>query len=96
LTTNEKKEIVKKELTDLFINKYDFFTDIINKINDILKKYNVNYKYDYNTYCKDYLNKCLHLIDDEPNIDINDKFFLVYGVISALIINDKNEKILNG
>jgi hypothetical protein len=95
LTINEKKEFVKNELTNLFIDKYDFFTEIINKLNDILNKYNVDYKYDYNSFCKDYLNKCEYLIDNEPDINVHDNFFLVYGVISALIINDKNEKILN-
>jgi len=95
MTVNEKKKLVKNELSTLFVNKYEFFTNIINKLNEILKKYNVDYEYDYNTYCTDYLNKCMSVIDDNPDIDINENFYLVYGIISALIVNDKNESILN-
>jgi hypothetical protein len=86
----EKKKNISNKLSNLFVEKYDFFKDIIEKINNIFDKYNIDFQYDYNTFCKEYIDKCILIIDDNPDIDLeNNDYFIVYGVISASMIIDK-------
>ena len=93
MTSDEKKNMITKRLSEIFVEKYDFFKDTIDKLNVIFIKYNVDFQYDYNTFCKEYIEKCNAIIDKDPEIDLmNDKYFLVYGIISASMVNDKNKK----
>jgi len=93
MTVDEKKNMITNRLSEIFVEKYDFFKDTIDKLNDVFIKYNVDFQYDYNTFCKEYIKKCKAVIDKDPEIDLmNDKYFLVYGIISASMVNDKNKK----
>lgn len=96
MTIEDKKIQITNKLSDTFVEKYDFFKETIDKINNIFKKYNIDYKYDYNTFCKEYIEKCNEIIDNNPEIDLtDDKYFLVYGVISASMITDKEKYLKN-
>jgi len=93
MTIDEKKDMIKSRLSTVFVEKYDFFKETINKLNELFVKYDVEYQYDYNTYCKEYIEKCLDIIEKDPTINLmDDKYFLVYGIISASMVNDKNKK----
>lgn len=93
MNIDNKKKNIEEELSYVFVEKYDFFKDIINKINNIFKKYDINYQYTYNNFCIEYINKCKEIIDNNPDIDLdNDNYFLIYGIISASMVYDK-EKI---
>jgi len=92
MTDNEKKELINLSLSNVFVEKYDFFKDTIKKLNEIFIKYEVNFQYDYNTFCKEYIEKCMNIIDNDPSIDLtSDKYFLVYGIISSSMVSDKNK-----
>jgi len=89
-----KKEEISKYLSDIFVNDYEYFSDVIIRINKIFKKYNINYQYDYNTYCKDYIKKCHEMIDNEPNIDfINTNNYLLYTIVTSSIVDDIRKNI---
>lgn len=93
MTVEEKKEQISDNLAIVFVEKYDFFKETIGKLNEVFKKYDIDFQYDYNTFCREYIDKCKSIIDKNPDIDLtNDKYFLVYGVISASMVSDK-EKI---
>jgi len=93
MTIEEKKDLVTRQLSIVFVDKYDFFKDTINKLNEVFVKYDVDFQYGYNTYCQEYIEKCKTMIDKDPDIDIiDDKYYLVYGIISASMVSDKNKK----
>lgn len=93
MTFEEKKDMIESRLSTIFVEKYDFFKETIEKLNEIFVKYDVDFQYDYNTYCQEYIVKCISIIKKDPEIDImDDKYFLVYGIISASMVNDKNKK----
>jgi len=93
MTVDEKKNMITNRLSEIFVEKYDFFKDTIDKLNDVFIKYNVDFQYDYNTFCKEYIDKCLSVIDHNPDIDLlSDKYFLVYGIVSASMVSDKQKK----
>jgi len=93
MTIDEKKDMIQSRLSTVFVEKYDFFKETIDKLNELFVKYNVEFQYDYNTYCQEYIEKCISIIEKDPSIDLmNDKYFLVYGIISASMVNDKNKK----
>jgi len=93
MTTKEKKKKVSDNLSIIFVEKYDFFKEIIIKLNKIFDKHNIDFQYDYNTFCKEYIDKCLSVIDHNPDIDLlSDKYFLVYGIVSASMVSDKQKK----
>lgn len=90
MTIDEKKKDIEIKLSEIFVEKYDFFKDTINKINELFKKYDIDFQYDYNSFCKEYINKCKDVIDENPDIDLtNNKYFLIYGIISASMVSDK-------
>jgi phosphoenolpyruvate carboxylase len=90
MTIDEKKKDIEIKLSEIFVEKYDFFKDTINKINELFKKYDIDFQYDYNSFCKEYINKCKNVIDENPDIDLtSNKYFLIYGIISASMISDK-------
>jgi len=90
MTIDEKKKDIEIKLSEIFVEKYDFFKDTINKINELFKKYDIDFQYDYNSFCKEYINKCKNVIDENPDIDLtSNKYFLIYGIISASMVSDK-------
>lgn len=92
MTLEEKKKEISNRLSETFVEKYDFFKETIDKINEIFDKYNIDFRYDYNTFCREYIQKCKDVIDKNPEIDLtSDKYFLVYGVISASMVTDKEK-----
>jgi len=93
MTSDEKKKLISDKLSEIFVDKYDFFKDTIDKLNKIFNKYGVDFQYDYNTFCKEYIDKCKSIIDERPDIDLmSDKYFLVYGIITASMVEDKRKK----
>jgi len=90
---NDKKKQVMELLNLAFVDNYEFFRDTIDKINLLFKKYKIDYKYDYNSFCREYIQKCMIVIDENPDIDISDnKYFLVYGAIAASMVYDKEQE----
>jgi hypothetical protein len=89
MTIDDKKIYVVDLLSNKFIDDYDFFMDIVNKLNDILKKYNINYEYDYNTFCRNYIDKCVDILDENQDLDVKQNdYYLSYGIIIALMVGD--------
>jgi hypothetical protein len=89
MTIDDKKTYVVDLLSNKFIDDYDFFIDIVNKLNDILKKYNINYEYDYNTFCRNYIDKCVDILEENQDLDVKQNdYYLSYGIIIALMVGD--------
>lgn len=89
----DKKRIIIETLNESFVDKYDFFKETIEKINNLFEKYDIDYKYDYNSFCQEYIKRCVSVIDDNPDIDLeNDKYFIIYGAVAASMVYDKEKK----
>jgi hypothetical protein len=89
----KKKSQIKEILNDSFVDNYDFFKDTIHKINELFGKYDIDFRYDYNTFCREYIDKCMNVIDENPDIDLmENKYFLVYGAIAASMVLEKEKE----
>lgn len=97
MNIEEKKKEILDRLSELFVDRYDFFKETVDKLNELLARYDVDFQYDYNTFCKEYIDKCMTILEENPEIDVTDnKYFLVYGIISASIVSDKEKKYGKG
>lgn len=89
----DKKDEISEKLSEIFVEKYDFFKETIDKLNELFVKYGIDFQYDYNSFCKEYIDKCTGVLDENPDIDLtSDKYFLVYGVITANMVSEKEKK----
>jgi len=86
---SEKKKEITDYLSILFVDDYDYFIKIIDKINKIFHKYNIDYKYDYNTYCQMYIKKCHQMLDNDPTLDfIDNESYTIHGIVTASMVDD--------
>ncbi len=93
LSIEDKRKIIIESLNNSFVDRYEFFKDTIDRINKLFDDYKIDFKYDYNSFCKEYMDKCLDIIEKNPEIDLtDDKYFLIYGVIAASMVSDKEKK----
>lgn len=94
---DKRKEELIEKLSEIFVNKYNSFKESIEKINIVFKEHNIQYQYTYNDFCREYIERCIEYMDNNPNIDLNDnngEYFLIYTDITTSMILDK-EKYYN-
>jgi hypothetical protein len=73
---------IKERLSQLFVDEHEFFKNIIDDINNIFEGSDIDFKYDYNTFCKDYIKEIL-----KGDYDLKNGF--TYGVIVMKMISEK-------
>jgi len=78
----EQKQI--DELKNFFVDSYDNISKAKDQINDSFKIYQIDFQYDYDSFCKDFLS-----IVDEFNIDYSKigEVVVVAFVISKMIVS---------
>jgi len=89
-----KQEIKDRLFNDLFVEKYDDFKESVKMINKAFEAFDINYQYDYNTFCKDFTDETMLYIDENPEVDITsykEMFMSTPIIVSSLIkkIKDK-------
>ena len=89
-----KINIFKSKLQTVFVENYSEINKAKDLINNKLKETNINYEYDYNTFCVDLLNEGMSLvnkIDDIENVVLTNFLFIL---LNNMIFNKVEEKKL--
>jgi len=74
----ERKNVLKKALTNSFVDDYISYKNTIDFINNDLLNSNINFQYSYDEFCVEFLNQTLKNIEDVDIFD-NDKFDKFYA-----------------
>ena len=91
------KENISEELSErlksMFVDDYDKVNGAKEDINSYLDSINVNDKYDYNSFCHDFLNISSNLLENLTDNDIQNMDFMYFinEILSVMV----NYKILN-
>jgi len=64
METKERKRIIKKALTNSFVDDYGAYKNTISFINRDLEKSNIDFQYSYDEFCVEFLNETLKNIED--------------------------------
>ena len=90
METKERKRIIKKALTNSFVDDYGAYKNTISFINRDLEKSNIDFQYSYDEFCVDFLNQTLKNLN---NIDIFefDEFDKFYINFWRLLENNKED-----
>lgn len=89
-----KNEIRERLFNDLFVDRYDDFKESVKMINKAFESFNINYQYDYNTFCRDFAEETMIYIEDNPDVDLTqykEMFMSTPIIVSSLVrkIKDK-------
>jgi hypothetical protein len=96
----EKEKLIQSfitSITESFISDYERIENSKNILNIYLVEIKLDYKYDYNTFCKEFLasvNNELNNMSIE-NIQNIDSISFTYTIINNMIKNKMNEIITN-
>lgn len=86
---NELLNKIKTNLSEMFVNDFDKINKARENVNSYLTEIDVNYEYDYNNFCIDFMDKSLKLVDSLSNNELenmNSNIF-VTDTISYMIKN---------
>lgn len=88
-TKQELLDKIKNNLSEMFVNDFDKINDARLNVNQYLEHIGINYNYDYNEFCVDFMDKSIkviNLLNDEELINLNSNIF-VTDTISYMIKN---------
>jgi len=87
----DKKRIIKHKLeNELFVDRYSTFKESVDLINTALENFGIDYHYNYNEFCTDFMTECLKFMDDHPEVDLEDTkqmAFAMLPIIMTMIFN---------
>ena len=88
---------IEENLSNMFVEEYDKINIARNSVNMYLKEIEINFEYDYNTFCVDFMSNSKNLVN---NIHIEqlrmlDSNSFVSEVLSFMIKNKIYENIKN-
>lgn len=85
----DRKSELELKLNTLFVESYDTLKEAVNLINMSFDAMNINYKYTYDEFCKDFANEMLEYQDKNPECDMSDANNIVIytGFIIVSMIN---------
>lgn len=90
----ERKRIIKEKLSnDLYVERYDTFKESVVLINRAMDIFDINYQYDYNSFCRDFTEETMKYIENNPDVDISE-YSQMY-IYTPLIVMSLIEKIKN-
>jgi len=86
---------IEGNLSDMFVDEFDKVNQARLSVNVYLEDIEIDYQYDYNSFCKDFMTNSRNLINqlpDERLRELNNSIF-VTEVISFMIKNKIYEKV---
>lgn len=78
---------IKNNLSEIFVNDFDKINDARVNVNNYLDHIDINYRYDYNEFCVDFMDKSIKIVDllsEEELQNLNSNSF-VTDTISYMI-----------
>lgn len=88
----ERKRIIKEKLSnDLYVERYETFKESVVLINKAMDIFNINYHYDYNSFCRDFTEETMRYIDNNPDVDITE-YSQMY-IYTPLIVMSMIERV---
>lgn len=88
-------KVIEENLADMFVEEYNKVNNARISVNAYLKDIEINYEYDYNIFCVDFMNVSKDLINKIHNEQLRglDSNIFVSEVISFMIKNKISENI---
>lgn len=97
-----KQTEISEFFISLFVEEKELFIPIILEINKNIKDLKMDFQYDYDTFCKDFLTLIIDFFKRHPDVDFSDLNTIGYYIniiIGELFLNLKikhnNEKGIN-
>ena len=88
---------IEDNLSNMFVNEYDKVNTARLSVNDYLKDIEIEFEYNYNNFCIDFMNnskKLINKISDEQITQLDSNIF-VSEVLSYMIKNKIYENVQN-
>lgn len=80
-----KKEFTERLTNDLFVERYDSFKESIELINMALENFGIDHKFNYNEFCKTYIEESMIYLDNNPTVDLMDSHQLYFHTLPILM-----------
>ena len=87
MSKQQKVSLLKTKLETAFVDNYDDINTAKTKINEYFIDVGIDYKYDYNTFCKDFIKESLFIVNRIDNVEKLDLNNFIYIVLTNLISN---------
>ena len=95
----QRKNVLKTALTNSFVEDYEAYKKTIEFINSDLLQNNINYQYNYDEFCVDFLNQALKSVEDVDIFSFNEynQFYVNFWKFNLYnlqcMLNDKLDKL---
>lgn len=78
MEVEDRKKVIKTSLINSFVDDYSAYKNTITFINKDLQKSNINFQYNYDDFCVEFLNQTLKNIEDIDifNADKYEDFYI--------------------
>lgn len=86
-------ELFKENIQDSFVENYDLYSRAIGQVNEFFIKVNIPHKYEYNTFCSEFLEEACELYELGALNSMNDVTLFVASILVS-IVNKKKEEYL--
>lgn len=89
MTRDTLLENIKNNLSEIFVNDFEKINEARDNVNKYLKEIDVDYIYEYNDFCVDFMDKSIKIVDllSEEQLENLDGNLFVSDTISYMIKN---------